>query len=641
MGAITCLIGSSPILTFKEFEKVNNLVTHRGPDGDGYLVDHNTYHREVNVNSESVKQFKCEMDLSIMLGNRRMTFHDGYEDAPQPYKKRDEDCWVILDGEIYNINDIKEELGLSCDITTIETIIISYRKWGHSVFQKFNGQWSLLILDLAAKKIICARDRFGIKPLYYYYNGKCLMVASEIKQILFSKINSFTLCKSVVYNFVASVDSDIGSETLYNRVKRVLPSEYLVFSMNDFSLSPQKYWDFDTNYLKSNCREKDLVEEFNHLFEKAIKRRLPNNLSYFGCALSGGLDSSSIVCKLNDILRDNLKDKYALKTLSIRFDEDEYDDAIYKKSVIDAVNAESIDFTMTDQNLFEDLGKILWHQDEPIPSSGEYGRWLLYRLCRKNNLKVIIEGNGSDELLGGYDWYTFAFFIAKMKKLNVVSAAKELIYFQKNHSLYSELLRPLLHCAKDFIMPNTKQDNVASLSDIFTYRMKPDNLGQIQDFGTNGSLKFPDYYQKFMYTHLKIKGATFINRLNDRNAMSSSIIQRVPFFDNDLVQFLFSVPSEYKFRRGRNKYLLREAGRKYLPDIVRTRISKRGLETPENDWMKKPVNSQRMEEIFSVKSNYINTAELKKKLNGEHDLLLWRCMNILYFEKRLENEVLF
>lgn len=586
--------------------KMNSLVSHRGPDDEGIVLfpkmieSHHVlgtkdtaedcFAADLPYTPDSYSEKDTLIQFSVGLGHRRLSILDLSPLGHQPMCDFSKRFWITYNGEIYNYKEIKKELeslGFKfISNSDTEIILYSYIYWGEACLEKFNGMWAFCIFDSKEKNFFIARDRFGVKPLYYWFSSdKDLLFGSEIKQFTAHptwkpKIN---LCKA--YEFLAFGYSDHTSETLFENVFHIPPGHYSKFSYNEVSgflnkLPVHKWYDLKLQKFTGNREQAD--KKFEQLFLDSVRLRLRSDVAVGSC-LSGGLDSSSIVVVMNSLLKDSLSIS-PFKTFSLFNLEKRFDESEFVHVVVNATSADSYSVLPDPKELFENLKLLTWIQDEPFGSSSIYAQWKIFELSAKSNVKVVLDGQGGDEILAGYTSFFGPKLAELLKSFSFISFLKEkksMSIHQNYNSSVKDLIKAFL---PDFLFRWGKS-NKKTLSkrfpwlniDLFLEGIAyeaPFSVGQAR------SIQSLSKYQ--------IQSSILPRLLHweDRDSMYHSIESRLPFLDYRLVEFCLSLPSEFLINEGVTKNILRSALKSYLPEKIIKRNSKLGFETPEEDWIK-------------------------------------------------------
>ncbi|MEW6096096.1 MAG: asparagine synthase (glutamine-hydrolyzing) [bacterium] len=593
-------------------KRMCDIIRHRGPDDEGQWVDGN-----------------------IGFGHRRLSIIDLSPAGHQPMSNEDKTVWITYNGEVYNYIELRSELEAKGHCfnshTDTEVIIHAYEEYGEECLNKFNGMFAFAIWDSRQNKLFCARDRCGVKPFYYYFDNQRFLFASEIKAIIENKTiekkpNNQIICDYLVYAYLDHTD-----ETFFAGIKQLLPAHYLL--IKDGKLVIKRYWDLNPEEKYEPLDDSKCAQRFYELFEDSIRLRLRSDVPV-GTCLSGGLDSSSIVCVVNNLL---LKKQ---KTFSSCFEDKTYDERNFIHEVVNKTQVDA-NFTFPDGNkLFDIIPQVIWHQEEPFGSTSIFAQWHVMQLAKEKGVIVLLDGQGADELLAGYHGYYDYYFTDLIKTFQFKRLIKELDLYSKYHS-YSKLstlirlLRPFLPYGLSSYLKSilkTKLSGWVNPDFVKTYQRK---LTPVQ--------KYKGCLDNHLYQFFITSSLPALLHYEDRNSMAFSVEARLPFLDYRLVEFIFSLPSSQKIRDGITKIVLRNAMKGILPEKVRMRMDKMGFVTPGDVWFR-TVAKNKILEIFNsdsfINRGYFNVEEIKKEFErhcrGEKDLhfTIWRWINLeLWLQK--------
>jgi asparagine synthase (glutamine-hydrolysing) len=552
----------------EHLKKMTDALSHRGPDGEGSWQSN---------------------EGTVLFGHRRLSIIDLSDNAAQPMQYADRFI-IIHNGEIYNYVELREELKKSGysfrSQTDTEVIVAAYAHWKEDCVEHFDGMFSFAIWDKQDKELFAARDRFGEKPFFYFYDEekKCFWFASELKALWAAGLPRTPNLK-MLFNFltIGYVDNpNKPQETFDNNIEKLPPAHFLKIKTADlFEVTIEKYWDIDIEDEPQEIPDAEAIDQFNELFTTSVNRRLRSDVP-LGTSLSGGLDSSSIVAKITQRQTSNPK----LQTFSAIFPGFEKNEERYVDEVAKQFSLQSLKTIINDDDIPALLQKLIHQQDEPFGSAGTLPQYKVFELARQNNVKVLLDGQGADEILAGYHKYYKWYWQELLRKRRLIrsgelKAAKKngvtekfgveniiATFFPDFASVFLErqyLLHALRHedLARDFVHFQSKE----------AYYTTP------AIFSLNGAL----YFNTCMH------GLEELLRYADRNSMAHGREVRLPFLNHDLVEFLFSLPSNFKIRKGWTKWLLRISMDKKLPDEITWRRDKIGFEPPQQKWMQQPA----------------------------------------------------
>lgn len=592
------------------FQEALNLVRHRGPDGSGYW--------------DTGKQ-----PPFVALGHRRLAIIDLSTDASQPFAN-DKGLVTIFNGEIYNYIELRKELiALGYKFSTssdTEVILRAYEEWGSRCFERFNGMWAIVIWDSNARKLVLSRDRMGVKPLYYTIAGETLFFGSEIKQLLAirrkagagAEWSAFRL-----YEFLAQVKLHHAEETLYEGIYQFKPGCYA--ELNESSKVDaeylrsrmRRYWDFPTDGdLLKNLSFEGAAGELRRLLESAVMLRLRSDVPV-GSALSGGLDSSAIVAI---IARLNPQKQ---KTFSATFKGEPIDERRYAEMVIAGTSIEGVFVEPTADALVNVLPDLIRYQDGPFPTTSMYAQLEVFKAARKNGVTVMLDGQGADEIFGGYEGFFKAYLKSVKKSRGALAAAIEGALFVKNHPRYFTLQRATRKFSPKFdwlsVFSEKAKAQIIERQAAYTKTGDPYLLG-------GSAPRYSDPLREALYRATVCTSLPSLLAFEDRNSMAFSIESRTPFLDYRIVEFAFKCPPAFHMRNGMRKALLREAIKGLVPEAIRMRKDKLGFVTPEDDWRHNYVAKLKAMALSSVNESVFDRSSIERAIETPGQ---WRVLSTL------------
>jgi len=599
------MCGIAGIYSFKENAKPEHIkrmadsLQHRGPDDEGFLSVNSVLGeaypltgRQSKVQGRRIEGF--DKPVNLLLGHRRLSIIDLSTAGHQPMCNEDASIWIVYNGEIYNYVELREELKpLGHQLksqTDTEVVLHAYEEWGTDCLKRFNGMWSFCIWDSEKRRVFCARDRTGVKPFYYSFNGQRFIFASEIKALLALDEITPKPNEQIVADYLFSGLLDHTEETFFKDICQLKPGEYLLVESNGLTVRP--YWDIEARELHFS-REEDYAERFLELLEDSIRLRLRSDVP-IGTCLSGGLDSSSIVCLANRLMFDGQTVDPKLigekqKAFSSCFEDHSYDERNYIEIVLGQTGAEKNYVFPEGERLDQDLSKLVWFQDEPFGSTSIYAQWEVMKLAKERGVAVLLDGQGGDELLGGYLPAFYHLFYGMMRHGRFGHLLKEVRGFRKYHGRMRET--SLSHWGSSRFLKWTGK-RVAWAEESFQRKF-------YRKFSTPS--KFENDLDNYLYHCLRWTTLPRLLHYEDRNSMAFSIEARLPFLDYRLVEYIFNLPFDQKIKEGVTKVVLRNAMRGILPEEVRNRYNKMGFVTPEDAWFK-TVLKEKINQILASKS---------------------------------------
>ena len=573
---------------------------HRGPDGRGSFAEE-----------------------GIAFAFRRLAIIDLSDAGAQPFASEDGRLHLIHNGEIYNYRELRRELEAKGhgfrSATDTEVVLQAYREWGERCVERFNGMWAFALWDSEQRRLFCSRDRFGIKPLYYRYDGRRLVFASEPRAFRGDRLEANP---DAVHEYLDQGYLDHLDETFFRGIRRLPPAHSLVF--DEGGLRVRSYWQLEEREPPDNP-----AEAFRELFLDSVRLQLRSDVPV-GTALSGGLDSAAIAVSADHLLRTEAENAEALggrqRTFTAHFEQPEYDERPFAEAVVLQTHAESNWVTFTAAELVDDLPRIVEAQGEPFGSTSICAGWYVMRAAKAGSVKVMLDGQGGDELLAGYRAH-FGFRVADLlAKARLREVKGELVGSRYGPAeLATAISRPF---APEGLVRAVRSRARGSL-------VHPE-LHAATGSSVDGS-PFPDRLRRYQQLVLTRRGLPELLRYEDRNSMAHSLEARVPFLDHRLVELCFSVPPEELIHLGETKSVLRRALGDLLPPTVRARRDKVGFATPEGEWLRGELGDLAAD-VFASQSfrerGFVDTAAARRRLERHRarrltaGMELWRALNL-------------
>jgi len=547
-----------------DIASMNSILKHRGPDDHGFYEDKN-----------------------IKLTFNRLSIIDLSNARHQLISNENGDIWLVFNGEIYNYIELSDELKKRGhkfkSNSDSEVVIHAYEEFGINCQSKFNGMWSFVIYDKRKNRLFCSRDRFGEKPFYYYMDNDKIIFASEIKSILKTGVKAEPNEKQV-FNYLAHAQLDISSETMFRNIFQILPAHYMVIENGSSKIL--RYWGLKNEKNENDLLigEEKLLSRFRDLFFSSVKLRLRSDVP-LGVLLSGGLDSSAIVSCINAISK-NEKNPIQIKTFTASYKQEQIDESAYAKEVVRGTNIPNIlVFPNSNRSIGKDIEKVIYHQDEPPLSMTAFAHWYLMEEIKKHDIKVIISGQGSDEMLGGYLNVFMGYYLK-----DLISNCRYIKLFNEINSLKTKSNMPY----KTIIMQLIKAMVSRRMGLIIKSYLKDRGILYLRSEFVKNNWSSYNYkpvmtnysnLNEAMYRMFTRESIPAILHYESRNSMAFSIEQRNPFLDYRLVEFIFGLSNSQKIDEGISKVILRKALKNIMPEKIVSRYSKLGFTVPQSDWM--------------------------------------------------------
>lgn len=602
-------------------DAMNNSMIHRGPDGDGVFLD-----------------------KIIGLGHRRLSIID-LSTGDQPMSSKDGQVTIAFNGEIYNFQELKknlEEKGHRFKTRSdTEVIIYAYMEWGQAFVNKLRGMFAIALWDNRLKTLFLVRDRVGKKPLYYYYDGKKLVFASELKAILevpgiSKQMDLKALDAYFSFGYVPSPMS------VFKNIRKLKPGHIARCSAEGFK--EEEYWDIDMNSFDPGMTEETAVEKLKELFDEAVRIRLVSDVP-LGAFLSGGVDSSAVVASMAGLLNGQ-----PVKTSCIGFCEEKFNELEFAKIVSDMYRTDHQKAVVKPEAL-DIINKIVWHFDEPFADSSAIPTWYVSKITREN-VTVALSGDGGDEIFAGYaKRYSMNRFEDGIR--NKIPSFIRNTLIKGMASVYPRidaLPRPLrLKAFLTNLSLSMEQAYYKDMSFYFTPENKKALYNSDMKKAVNGYSSFsvlepffnrntnPDSVTKAQYIDIKTYMTEDILVKVDRMSMAHSLEVRAPILDHKLMEFAATLPSDLKLNSQESKYILKKMNEKRLPYDILYR-KKQGFRVPLAKWLRGGLRDYIHDTLFGPKSGiteYLNSGYIKKlwesHLTGinDHSSQIW---NVFMFE---------
>jgi asparagine synthase (glutamine-hydrolysing) len=574
MCGIAGILSTSPRpMLAAELKTMNTLAAHRGPDDQGMAVF--TVEGACNVGEPSGGPEDGPWVAG--LGHRRLSIIDLSAAGHQPMCDAAGRYWIVYNGEVYNYLELRSELKSGgCRFrsnTDSEVVFQAFLEWGPACLRRFNGMWAFAIYDSATGDLFCARDRFGIKPFYLAVERGRFAFASEIKQLLAlpwvsPAANTDRLGDFFLWGFETHTD-----QTFFEHVRSMPAAHYVRLTRDGLErgrVEAQRYWAPSPGM---GISDSHAISEFRDLLSDSVRLRLRSDVP-IGVTLSGGLDSSSVVC-LAGGLRGNGPGQAPLHAFNVEFEGAGYSERSFAEAAAGKAGAQMIVLKPSSADLERDWTRFVWHMEEPFGGLSYFSNYQIYRLIRQHGIPVVLSGQGGDELLLGYERYRTYDTLFKLRAMQPSAALAEVRGARRhaNMPLTKQLaygiyfLLPLLRAMKrrHLLRPILNQDffrgQKGKTTHLRSSTLHRDRLG-LQD---------AELF-RYQLPHLL--------RHEDRVSMAHSVETRLPFLDYRLLDLVLGQPLSLLFRDGWSKYLLRQAMEGILPTEVQKRFDKMGYETP-------------------------------------------------------------
>jgi len=602
-----------------------DVISHRGPDEEGEYLDKNIgfYHKRLSI-------------IDLATGQQPMV---------------SKDYVIVFNGEIYNYIELRDELKRKGHIfktnSDTEVILKMYEEYGAECVSKLNGMFSFLIYDKIREQVIAARDHFGVKPLYFFKNEECILFGSEIKALLkhpdaVAEVNRDGLNDYLTFQFT------LGNCTLFKNIQKLSPGHYMVIDIHTLSHNFVKYWTPNFSVDRFHTEEYFILE-LRRLIEDTIRIQLRSDVP-LGTYLSGGLDSSLVTMIASKLIPNQIN------TFSGAFDEGpEFNEMEYIREVVTASHAKAYDIFPTAGEFVELLPKLIYHLDEPVAGPGLFPQYMVSKLAA-NSVKVVLGGQGGDEIFGGYARYVIAYLEQALKGA-ISESTEEGEHIVSLKSILPNLpyIKRYLPMLKTFLGKETFEsmdrryffliDRMEGSSEYYTPDFQ-DHYKREMIFN-RFKLLFNDpnthsYFNKM--THFDMFGSLpALLQVEDRMSMAVSIESRVPLLDHRIVDLIATMPPAMKFKGAEMKYILKRAIGDYLPPKILNRKDKMGFPVPLHLWAQKEAKGFIADTLLSQKSKnrgIFDTEKVEKIISSQQPFSrqLWGMLSLeLWYNNFIDN----
>lgn len=517
-------------------------------------------------------------DGRVGFAHRRLSIIDLSPGGRQPMRHASGDVVICYNGEIYNYLELASRLRAEgatfSSQSDTEVLIEAYRRWGDRFLSELNGMFAFALYDARRRRLICARDRYGEKPFLYLARSDLFAFASEYKALLSLDVADEAIDASRALRFLVRGSDGLDDErqTVFAGVSQLLPGECLTVDLDSLRVTVARYWTLTPDGDAARLDLPEAAARLKSLLADSVRLRLRSDVPVGSC-LSGGLDSGSIVC----LARAEVGAGADYHAFSGRFPGTDADEGPYIEALASAAGVVLHEIQPRPERLLEELPAFVWHNELPVGSGSQYAQWCVFRLARQSGVVVLLDGQGGDELLGGYEQY-FRAFVGEPGVAAGERAAIRARYPRALPTMAEAIKTALPAELRRLVAHWSGQGSDVALG------LAPEIAGQVGsappfDTGALRGLKAALFRESF-HTVLPT-----LLRYGDRNSMAHSLEVRLPFCDHRLAEFVFGLPSSYLMGDAQTKRLLREAMRGVLPEAVRARWGKQGFVPPQDAWM--------------------------------------------------------
>jgi asparagine synthase (glutamine-hydrolysing) len=577
--------------------RMNDVISHRGPDGEGFFYDN---------------------EAGVGLGHRRLSIIDLTDAGAQPMHWM-EKYVITYNGEIYNYIEIRQELikqgYFFKSHSDTEVILAAYDYWGLDCFPKFNGMWAICLYDKANNKVVLSRDRFGVKPLYYFNCKNGFYASSEIKQLLTTGFVQRKPNYEVLLNFLVLSLVEQDQQTFFESIYSLPPSHNLIYDLQKNEFVINQYYQLQINQSVRKLNETDAIVGYHNIFLDSIRLRLRSDVKV-GTCLSGGLDSSYIATIAASLNKEITKVPFIGITASSL--DPKNDEVKWAKIVADAAEINLHVIQPTKEDFETSIKNVVYCQEEPFTSPSIIMQHFVMAKAAKLKCTVLLDGQGGDETLLGYERY----YIPYINGLSFINKIISFNHIRKNSKLkISDIFLYYLYFNNLFVRKLVSKFRHKFIKKEFIEKV---NWGHLKNIVS--AYKNIDKNQSFEIAHACLP---HLLKFEDRNSMWHSIETRLPFIDYRLVEFAHSINPTIKIKDGWTKYVLRKGTNDILPDAIRWRKIKFGFESPDKIWLK-----DKNKLVDKISNSPLLNSMFEKKFDAQDNLeILWRYYSVALWEE--------
>ena len=585
-------------------------LAHRGPNGDGFFSA-----------------------PGVALGHRRLSIIDLSHAGDQPFASADGAVQLVHNGEVYNYRELRAELEAKGhrfrSATDTEVIVAAYLEWGERCVERFNGMWAFALWDAREQRLFASRDRFGVKPFYYRWDGERLAFASELKAFRVDRAGGpLRPNLPIVRDYVARDWFDHTGETFFEGIVKLPPAHSLTLDAR--GLRTSRYWQLE----RRDPPPGDPVAAVRELFLDSVRLRLRADVTV-GTALSGGIDSSAVACSVDELLRTEAENARPVgerqATFTAFFDVPGYDERPFARAVVERTLATPTWVSFSDRELVEVLPLIVESHDEPFRSTSICAGWFVMRAAREAGITVVLDGQGGDEVFAGYPAYVPARWGDLLARGRLAELGREVAAQASTYGAPSAL-RTLARA----LSPTALEDALRARRS-GSEGLAGAALRGLAPQAEHVDSPFPDRLRTLMTRILTVRGLPELLHAEDRNSMAHSLEARVPFLDYRLVELAYSLDGGELLRRGVTKSAIRRALADVLPPAVAARTDKLGFATPEAVWLRGALG-ELAGDVFASQAfaerGFVDAAAARRRLDDhragriEAGFELWRALNV-------------
>ncbi len=578
-------------------QRMNDVQAHRGPDGEGFIVSWPEAQGYCSAFLRHTSQERSTPPAKLALGHRRLAILDLSDRGLQPMSAGATRAWIVFNGEIYNHQELRAELETRGHYfntrTDTEVLLQSYNEWGEDCLDRLDGMFAFAIWDGARGRLFCARDRLGIKPFYYATPRNHFIFASEIKGLMAFPGLEPAADDDAVLGFLVHGNCDYRERTIFRGVKALPAAHAVTLDITTGKLQQRCYWTLNPRSTVAGLSDSEQISSLREMLIQTTRSHLVSDVRAGSC-LSGGLDSSAVVGLIGKIWREQPGDASALgdqfNTFTSCYKYPELDERQYALDVANSVGATPHLVFPAASDFWDAFGRMAWHQDMPFSGMSFYAQWRVMRAARETGVKVLLDGQGGDEVFGGYAKFRYAYLASLLRAGRLGTMAREGWASVMQRDLY------LLDLRKGYRYLPNRLRGLLGVDSLLQQVLRADWDGALGDESTPANRWWRHAVsgpradgwttmQAVQIEDILVDTLPLILRMEDRSSMAFSIEARVPLLDHKLVEFGLSLPDHLKIQGGFSKFAVREATRGLMPEAVRLRRTKLGFAGADRHWL--------------------------------------------------------
>jgi asparagine synthase (glutamine-hydrolysing) len=602
MCGITGIVAPEGEVNTGVLQLMNDRVAHRGPDGEGFLFAsgcfgalRHSFHRRAELSDDH--------PVRVGLGHRRLAILDLSDLGAQPMGTRDQRTWVVFNGEIYNHRELRRELASAGETfqsrTDTEVLLQAYVKWGPECLARIDGMFAFAVWDSEAGRLFCARDRLGIKPFYYATANGHFVFASEIKALLAFPAIKAEADPQAVVGFLVHGNCDYAERTLFRGIHGLPAGCSLTLDIATGRTEVRRYWRLETHE-RNDTSDAAYLQRVHDSLVATVRSHLISDVRAGSC-LSGGLDSSTLVGLIGKLRREERDATAAigeqLYTFTSCYEQRAFDEREYALAAAQSIDARPHLVFPSADDFWAEFGRLAWHQDMPFAALSYYAQWRVMRAARDAGVKVLLDGQGGDEVFGGYAKFRYAYLASLLRSGKLAAATQELGGTLRQADSYlldvRKGFRYLPAAVRRFLNVDSvlQQVVIADWRQTLTDESTPAtrwwrHVRQMAD--RSGATPL----QRIQIDDILLDTLPQLLRMEDRSSMAFSLEARVPLLDHHVVELGISLPDHLKINHGWSKFAVRRAMAGLLPETVRWRKTKLGFAAPDRAWIVQDLRSR-------------------------------------------------